>query len=375
MLRLESQRLRVFFSVKSFSVIRDARIFRPWNQGATAAFTVFALGFFALNMFYLLGFGQTRLPGLYTFRAATIGDGFLLPLLAYSLLQSIDLGRLRKSWLQAASAAGGGILGVVVGAGIEVYDLSSPTAPLDWTFPAPHRYNLPGWYHTLFLVLAAGFYGAALALALVQLREQARRDSAGAIGRLRSVGVLGALFPGLAFVCLLEEDDLTAYPHLFVIVVATMTGMGIVLGGLLTWACGTRNIRWCAFAVIGSMLPALALSGFVVPGEGVRPASIAIACVVGLAALAASFYLARRAKPGRTGQGSRDTRGRGWADRGRRLSAACLVASVTVCAAGPAYAISAQKALTLSQVIFCLLAGLIMASCEFGTLQSLISEL
>jgi hypothetical protein len=118
------------------------------------------------------------------------------------------------------------------------------------------------------------------------------------------------------------------------------------------------------------MLPAIALSGFVVPGEGVRPASIAIACVVGLAALAASFYLERRAKPGGTAQGSRDKRG-----RGLRLSAACLVASVTVCAAGPAYAISAQKTLTLPQITFCLLAGLVLASCEFGTLQSLISEL
>ena len=36
---------------------------------------------------------------------------------------------------------------------------------------------------------------------------------------------------------------------------------------------------------------------------------------------------------------------------------------------------SAQKPLTLSQVIFCLLAGLVLASCEFGTLRSLISEL
>jgi hypothetical protein len=356
-------------------VIRDARIFRAWNQGATAACTIFALGFFALNMLYLLGFGQTRLPGLYTSRAATIGDGILLPLLAYSLLQSVDLGRLRKSRFQAAFAVGGGILGWVVGAGVEVYDLSSPTAPLDWTFPAPHRYNLPGWYHTIFLVLAAGFYGAALALALVQLREQARRDSARAIGRLRSVGALGALFPGLAFVCLLEEDDLTAYTHLFVIVVATMIGMGIVLGGLLTWACGTRIIRWCAFAVIGSMLPTLALSGFVVPGEGVRPSSIAIACAVGLAALAASFYLDWCEKPGGPAQGSRDKRGRGRVGRGLRLSAACLAASVTVCAVGPAYAISAQKTLTLSQAVFGLLVGLVLASCEFGTLRSLISEL
>jgi hypothetical protein len=356
-------------------VIRDARIFRPWNQGAIAACTIFTFGFFALNMFYLLGFGQTRLPGLYTSRAATIGDSILLPLLAYSLLQSVDLARLRKSRFQAAFAVAGGILGVVIGAGIQVYDLSSPTAPLDWTFPAPHRYNLPGWYHTMFLVLAAGFFGAALALALVQLRDQVRRDSAGAIGRLRSVGALGVLFPGLAFVCLLEEDDLTAYQHLFVIVVATMIGMGIILSGLLTWACGVRNIRWCGFAVIGSMLPALALSGFVVPGEGVRPVSIAIACVVGLAALAASFYLERRQEPGEPAQGSRDKRGRGRADRGLRLPATCLAVGVMVCAAGPSYAISAQKTLIFSQVVYCLVAGLVLAGCEFGTLRSLISEL
>jgi hypothetical protein len=118
-------------------------------------------------------------------RVRRLGDGILLPLLAYSLLQSVDLRRLRKSGFQAAFAACGCILGLVVGAGVEVYDLSSPTAPLDWTFPAPHRYNFPGWYHTTFLVLAAGFYGAALALALVQLREQARRDS-GLYGRAQA---------------------------------------------------------------------------------------------------------------------------------------------------------------------------------------------
>lgn len=193
MLRLEPRRLRAFFSVKSFSATRSTGIFRPWNQGAATACAIFALGFFALNMFYLLGFGRTHRPGLYTFRSATIGDGILLPLLAYSLLQSVDLGQLRKNRVQAAFVTSGGVFGLVVGAGVEVYDLSSPTAPLDWTFPAPHRYNLPGWYHTLFLILAAGFFGAVLALALIQLREQARRDSAGAIGRLRSVGALGVL--------------------------------------------------------------------------------------------------------------------------------------------------------------------------------------
>jgi hypothetical protein len=52
-----------------------------------------------------------------------------------------------------------------------------------------------------------------------------------------------------------------------------------------------------------------------------------------------------------------------------------MIVSVSICAAGPAYAISAEKTLTLPQVVFCLLAALVVAASEFGTLRSLIPGL
>jgi hypothetical protein len=301
-----------------------------------------------------VGAGQSRLPGLYTSRAATVGDGILLPLLAYSLVQSVDLRRFRDSTYQTAFSLCCGVLGAVIGAGVEVYDLSDPTAPLDWTFPAPHRYNLPGWYHTIFLIIAAGFFGWALGLALVQLRAQARQDPEGASRRLRSVGCLGALFPGLAFVCLLEEDDLTVYPHLFLIMLATMIGMGLVLGALLTWACGPHEIRSCALAIVGSVLPAVALCLFFWPGRAVGPWSVLLAVIIGLGAVAVVRYRLTHGRAGPAG------------------IVVTLAVTVAVCAAGPAYAIWEGYAITLPSLFVCCLTGLALASCEFWVLAPLV---
>ena len=50
-----------------------------------AAAAVFAFGFGALAFGSVLGLGDPTLPGLASFRSATVGDGLLLPLMAYAL--------------------------------------------------------------------------------------------------------------------------------------------------------------------------------------------------------------------------------------------------------------------------------------------------
>lgn len=338
------------------SSAQRAAAFRSWNQGSWAACAIFVFGFFALNIFTLLGTGQPRLPGLYSTRAATIGDGIMLPVLAYSLAQSVDLRRFRTNRFQAAFSLSFGALGLLTGAGVEVYDLSEPNAPLDWTFPAPHRYNLPGWYHTVFLVLAAGFFGWAFGLALIQLREESRFDPVGALRRLRSVGCVGALFPGLAFVGLLEEDTLTVYRHLFIIVLGTIIGLGLIITALLAWACGPRLIGWCAQAALSAMLPAMALCVLFWPGQPLSPSAAVIAAIIGLAAIAVVRYVIQRARPGRI----------------PRDIAACLTASVTLCAAATAYGLSAGRPLTAAGLVTHILASLMLATCQFVVLAPLI---
>ena len=54
---------------------RPALAPRQWAAGVASA--VFAFGFGMLALASALGFGEQSLPGLFTFRSATVGDGIL----------------------------------------------------------------------------------------------------------------------------------------------------------------------------------------------------------------------------------------------------------------------------------------------------------
>jgi hypothetical protein len=325
------------------------------RRAVSAAAAIFLLGFCALNIFMLLGLGQPRLPGLYTFRAATIGDGLLLPLLAYCLVRSAS-----PPWpasrYEAVLAGAGGFLGMSIGAAVQVYALLDPDSRLDWTFPAPHSYNLPGWYHTGFLILASGFYGWALGLLLARMRNETSRDPEITIGRIRSIGPLGILFPGLAFIGLLEEDDLSGLPAAGEIMLGTLMGVAAILCAALYWACGGRQLRLCAMTAMSSLLPAIALCGIFLPGLTVSPVAVAGCCLAGAAAVALF-----------TG-GGMPARGGAAGSRPEGLAAArarcCLAACQALCAAGPVYAVLAGKPASASVIATGFLAGLVLAGCE-----------
>ncbi|HET9079337.1 MAG TPA: hypothetical protein VFO01_02305 [Trebonia sp.] len=320
---------------------------------------VLCFGFGALNVFTLLGIGQARLPGLYTFRAATVGDDLLLPLLAYSLVRSAGLQR-RSGTSQAVLSRAGAILGASAGTAVQVYALADPDPRLDWTFPAPHFYNLPGWYHTVFLIVASGFFGWSLGLVLARIREDAKRDAPLALRRIRSAGALGILTPGLAFLGLLIEDDLSGIPAITFTALASVTGFGVVACGILCLACGLRNFfRWCALTVLGSLLPAVALCVLFLPGHAASTAAVLSAGGAGLAVVSATLGVI---SPG----SSR-----------RPVSLAircCLTVCPALCAIGPAYAISTGGLTTAARVAAGCFAGLLLAGCELGILQAVLRE-
>jgi hypothetical protein len=328
----------------------------PRRWAVLAAFSVFCLGFATLNVFTFLGIGQSRLPGLYTFRAATIGDGFLLPLLAYSLVRSVGLQRQSGRYRVILSRAGCA-LGASIGTAVQLYALADPDARFDWTFPAPHFYNLPGWYHTVFLIVASGFYGWMLGLVLARIREEAQRDELLALRRIRSIGSLGVLIPGLAFLGLLLEDDISGNPAIDVILLTTMIGLGIILCAILYWACGLRNLQWCVLTVLGSLLPAAALCSLFLPGHAASLPAAALAAAVVIAVIPPTLGVISRSS-----------------DR-KQISPVvifCFIVCQTVCAAGPAYAISTGKPATISRLAVSCLAGLLLAGCELGVLQALL---
>lgn len=328
----------------------------PRRWALAAAGLVLCLGFGALNVFALLGTGRSRLPGLYTFRAATVGDGLLLPLLAYSLVRSAGPQRRSGTRREPLSRAGAA-LGASAGAVVEAYTLASSDPRLDWTFPAPHSYDLPGWYHTAFLIVASGFFGWMLGLVLARVREDAQRDAALALRRVRSAGTVGILVPGLAFLGLLIEDDLSGTRAVTVAVLASLAGLGAAACVVLRLACGPRTFRRCALTVLGSLLPAAALCALFLPGHA---ASTAAALSAGAAGLAVAPVA-----PGAIMLGGAR----------RPVSAAigcCLTVCPALCAIGPAYATATAGPVTAARVAAGCLAGLLLAGCDLGVLQAVL---
>ena len=207
-----------------------------------------------------------------------------------------------------------------------MYALADPDPRLDWTFPAPHSYDLPGWYHTIFLIVASGFFGWA-GVALARIREDARRDPARALRRIRSAGSLGILIPVLAFVGLLGEDDLSRTPETAFTDLTVLIGLSVIICAALYLSSGLRNLRWCGLVVLGSLLPATALGVLFLPGRAASTAAVVAAVVVGLAVVLPTVALSL-IWPG---------------SLHRRISPAagyCLIACQALCAVGPVYAIA-----------------------------------
>lgn len=320
---------------------------RRWAFGASCA--IFSFGFAALNIFTILRSGQPHLPGLYIFRSATVGDGLLLPLLAYSLIRSAGL---QRGWsrYQHIFAISAGALAALAGIMVQVHELTDPDTRLNWTFSAPHSYNLPGWYHAGFLIVASGFFGWAMALVLLRIRQEAACSAAGVRRRIRSVRSLRALIPAMAFVGLLSEDDLSGNQVAGLLLLAIMLGLGMLLSAVLCWASGPANVRWCVLAVAGSLVPAITLCGLFLPGLAASLSSALPAAIAGLVGIFSSRFLNAVSRPDRLG----------------------LAVCLAVCAAGPVYAVSGAKVVTVPRLAIGCFIGLLLITSELAILRFLL---
>ncbi len=289
----------------------------PRRWASAAAATVFVLGFGALATASALGLGDRSLPGLFTFRAATIGDGILLPLLAYALVRSAGpvRGWGRTTRRAVGAAAGVGALG---GIALQAQWLAPPAPVVNWTFPAPGTFNAVGWYHAAFLVLASGFFAGACAAAVSRLRQGAPPEGLG------PAGVLGALVPALTFTALLAEDNSTGGSTLTTTSVM-VAGSAIAAACVLVWATRRTAVLPCLLACAAAALPAMATALLFLPG---RTNSLVTVLPVVCAALVGAF--------GASVLGPRTS--------GGRIAVAVCSA---LCAAGPVQAVSGLPATTI----------------------------
>lgn len=253
-----------------------------------AAVAVFLAGFGGLLAFWLLGDWPTD-NGLFDYRSATIGDGLILPLIAGILLAAIIASP--RSPADRTAAWTGVVVGALLGAATQAAWLADDSPNLNWTLPAPHEFNAPGWYHAVFLSLAGGALLGLSLLAATRIRAMRKSDER-RVERFAASPWLGVLLAASAsLVGLIAVDNNEAADTRAGM--ASMAGLGI---GGLTAAC---LLVWTFGRSLSTALPNLAV-GFAaalgvtaVAAWGLdAPAAIGVVTVV--AALTVSLGLSYR---------------------------------------------------------------------------------
>ena len=224
-----------------------------------AACAIGLLGFAPLCLFTVLDLGASEFPGLSTFRSATVGDGFLLPLLAFGLVRAAGW---RLGWrpLDRRLILGATAIGGVAGAMQVAIWLRDPDPRLNWTFPAPHSFNFPGIYHGAFLVFACGFFAGASVALVLRLRSDTRQGISADL-RFRSIGAVGVLAPGPAFLGLLLMDNEASLVMVVLVVVGACLAIGLAICGVI----GFTGRHWLSLAVVASAGAALGVCLLLLP--------------------------------------------------------------------------------------------------------------
>lgn len=119
--------------------------------GIFSGFIVFLSGFTVMFLLWIRIGNPLNLPGFFSYKAATIGDGICLPILVGSMVafnqKNIIIGTYRRKtrFILALVAS---LIAVVIQASWLVRD----DTVLNWSIPIQHHFNVAGWYHSLFFI-------------------------------------------------------------------------------------------------------------------------------------------------------------------------------------------------------------------------------
>lgn len=119
--------------------------------GIIAAIIVFLCGFFTMYIMWIKIGNPYNVIGFFYYKAATWGDGLLLPIMIFSLVGlsfSKKIYAFRNLKLSLVTAFSG-----VVAVAIQASWLWNKDTVLNWSIPIPHFFNIAGWYHSLFFIL------------------------------------------------------------------------------------------------------------------------------------------------------------------------------------------------------------------------------
>ncbi len=215
---------------------------------------VFVSGFTAMNLFSKFGDLRSDVPGLWSYRSATIGDGLLLPVAAALLVECGD--RLQAAPAERWKTATAGAIGALCGSLLIVSWLRDPSPTINWTSPAPHQFNSAGWWHAIFLIAASGLF-AVLIFRVLYRANRSRKIGEGhvAVELLKTPGaaIVFACLEG--FVALVARDSFeslgvtTSFSAVATAGVATLVSIP-----LLWWGFGSSLKEGRKSILIGTLI-------------------------------------------------------------------------------------------------------------------------
>ncbi len=132
---------------------------KPLLHSVSFALFISIIGFGIMNLLWIIDGGHSGLPGLYDYRAATIGDGICLPILVFAMTYFCKThntyNEKRNKYIHKRSLLIGLISGFI-GLSIQISWLFNPDIGLNWTIPKVHYFNFAGWYHCFYFSMMFG---------------------------------------------------------------------------------------------------------------------------------------------------------------------------------------------------------------------------
>ena len=266
--------------IRSSSAVLSDITPRPVSLAAAAG--VLVAGFLVLNVLYVTVSYPDGLPGLYSYRSATVGDAILLPLLTYTGVRysSLHLPWARKD---VRILVGSALVGAAAGAATQISWYTSNSTRLNWTIPSLHSFNVAGWYHAAFLTLMTAFL-TTLAVALVL-----RVRFAAIVGNGRRLiprpRLTFLISPAFAFFGILSLDNAKVGGRYGALLLLPLAAPALAAFSALLISSRGHQLFATALVIGAALLPAVGLSLMLWPGHHFTVSAMVVALGAGFGAV------------------------------------------------------------------------------------------
>lgn len=196
--------------------------------GLIASLLILGLGFGMMYHLWVTIDYPSDLPGLFSYRAATIGDAVCLPLLIFSLL-SYCIYTYDKNNKRHFFCMGIAIVFVVIAVAEQMNWLISKKTLLNWSLPIQHHFNVAGWYHSLFFIGMFGIVGYLLSYLILEIINRTRLFS-----YFEAVLLFIFAFSGSLFIMLFLSDDYGELASTYVLFAVPVIVITIVVTVLIS---------------------------------------------------------------------------------------------------------------------------------------------